>query len=140
MFKYFKIKELFKSCSPQELRECIDLNGVDSLLKLMTFLDEFREYVGAPIIITSSFRNEAHNKACGGVPTSQHLIGQAIDFICPKVPFQTLVCYFREFVAQEGTASNVLGQVIFYYGKNFIHIGMRTPRHSKLVIYEKRES
>ena len=33
--------------------------------------------VHAPIIVSSAFRSYSVNKAVGGVPTSQHLLGQA---------------------------------------------------------------
>ena len=35
-----------------------------------------------PIIINSGFRSEAVNKAVGGVPTSNHLTGCAVDIRC----------------------------------------------------------
>ena len=41
--------------------------------------NEVREY---PIIINSGFRSEAVNKAVGGVPTSNHLTGCAVDIRC----------------------------------------------------------
>ena len=41
--------------------------------------NEVREY---PIIINSGFRSAAVNKAVGGVPTSNHLTGCAVDIRC----------------------------------------------------------
>ena len=41
--------------------------------------NEVREY---PIIINSGFRSEAVNKAVGGVATSNHLTGCAVDIRC----------------------------------------------------------
>ena len=41
--------------------------------------NEVREY---PIIINSGFRSPAVNKAVGGVPTSNHLTGCAVDIRC----------------------------------------------------------
>ena len=41
--------------------------------------NEVREY---PIIINSGFRSSAVNKAVGGVPTSNHLTGCAVDIRC----------------------------------------------------------
>ena len=57
-------------------------------------LEPARLIVG-PIIINSGFRCEAVNRKVGGVPSSQHLRGQAAD-IRPKDPalFQQLVDFF----------------------------------------------
>lgn len=43
-----------------------------------------------PIIISSWYRSPAVNKAVGGVPTSEHAVGAAVDFKCPVygTPYQ----------------------------------------------------
>ena len=43
-----------------------------------------------PIIVSSWFRSAAVNKAVGGVPTSEHRLGAAVDFKCPThgTPFE----------------------------------------------------
>ena len=47
--------------------------------KLIELLDIIRKYANAPITIVSGRRCPAHNKNCGGVKTSQHLLGNAAD-------------------------------------------------------------
>ena len=42
-------------------------------------LQPLRDGLGKPVIITSGYRTPEHNKNVGGVPTSQHLYGQAAD-------------------------------------------------------------
>ena len=51
-----------------------------------------------PIIINSGYRSETVNRKVGGVPKSQHLIGQAAD-IRPKDPskFWTLVEFLKKY-------------------------------------------
>lgn len=39
---------------------------------------------GAPVIISSGYRCLALNRAIGSKDTSQHLLGEAADFICPR--------------------------------------------------------
>lgn len=39
---------------------------------------------GAPIVISSGYRCLALNRAIGSKDTSQHLLGEAADFICPR--------------------------------------------------------
>ena len=42
-------------------------------------LDPLREALGEPIRITSGYRSPELNRLVGGVPTSQHLKGEAAD-------------------------------------------------------------
>lgn len=47
--------------------------------QLIAALETLRAKVGAPIHVTSGFRCAAHNRAVGGSPSSQHLVGRAVD-------------------------------------------------------------
>ena len=47
--------------------------------KLVKSLQKLRDTIGTSIIINSACRCEAHNKAVGGVPNSQHVQGKAAD-------------------------------------------------------------
>jgi len=47
-------------------------------------VDILRERLGYPLTITSAFRNEQYNNACGGAPRSTHLANQALDIIPVK--------------------------------------------------------
>ena len=42
-------------------------------------LDPVRDEYGKPIYVNSGYRCEKHNKAVGGVPRSQHIVGEAAD-------------------------------------------------------------
>lgn len=48
-------------------------------------LEPARQLLGEPIFVTSGYRCEKLNKAVGGVPTSQHVKGQAADLRCKTV-------------------------------------------------------
>lgn len=50
--------------------------------ELLKKLDELREMVKIPIIVTSGCRCNAHNREVGGVDTSDHLDGIAVDLRC----------------------------------------------------------
>lgn len=45
-------------------------------------LDPLREAIGTPITITSGYRSPEVNRAIGGSKTSQHMLGEAVDFVC----------------------------------------------------------
>jgi uncharacterized protein YcbK (DUF882 family) len=51
------------------------------LLLIVNVMQPLRNYVGKPIIITSGYRSIGLNAKVGGVPNSQHLNGQACDFV-----------------------------------------------------------
>lgn len=139
-FEHFSCKEFFPNCSEREIYLCFNNGYFDNILVLFMVLDSFRESLNRPIIVTSTFRNYEHNKRVGGSSTSQHLLGCAIDFTCPSLPFETLVLHFKDF-CKESALVRFLGQVIFYYKSKFIHVGLCTPSHSGLTFqYEQRDN
>jgi len=48
----------------------------------LPLLDELRQRVGEPLVITSSYRSKEYNKFIGGAKKSQHLYGKAVDLAC----------------------------------------------------------
>lgn len=46
-------------------------------------MEAVRDLLGHPIIVSSGYRSPEVNKAVGGAPTSAHIGGRAVDFICP---------------------------------------------------------
>lgn len=77
-------------------------------------LEQVRLRLGsAPIVVTSGYRCPALNRAVRSDDTSQHLRGEAADFICPRfgtptdvatalrdsdVPYDQLILEYREWV------------------------------------------
>jgi hypothetical protein len=47
------------------------------------FLDHVRYEYGWPIALTSDARTPTENKEAGGVTSSRHLVGQAVDIVFP---------------------------------------------------------
>lgn len=52
---------------------------LENIKKTAQMLEKIREYVGAPITVSSCFRAAAVNRAVGGSPTSAHRYGSAAD-------------------------------------------------------------
>lgn len=80
--KYFTIKELCASDTAR--RKGIENEPTPEIVRNLTalvdnILDPLREAWGKPIIVNSGYRCDALNKAVGGVPSSQHKYGQAVD-------------------------------------------------------------
>ena len=80
--KYFTIEELTRSTTAR-LRNIDNTPSqlvIDNLTALVdNVLDPLREAWGKPIKVNSGYRCRALNKAVGGVPASQHMLGQAAD-------------------------------------------------------------
>lgn len=61
-------------------------------------LQPLRNYLGVPIIITSGYRCAALNKRIGGVVNSQHVLGQAADFVCPQKDLKIAFDYIKNYL------------------------------------------
>lgn len=94
---------------------------------LMYFLDDLLQ-LNFHFTITSALRTPEQNKAAGGVPTSQHLKGEAIDFKpYGSTTYEQLLSYIMDNVAYD--------QFITYNG--FMHISFSSKnRHQHI---EKRK-
>jgi len=89
MSDHFSIKELIYSDTA--IRLGIDNTPTDEVLKnlqLVTqhILEEVRSYFDKPVKITSGYRSPALCQAIGSKPTSQHTLGQAVDFEVIGIP------------------------------------------------------
>ena len=76
--KYFTLSEMTVTNtglvnSPSK----IEINKLKMLVE--NILDPLRELYGKPITVNSGYRSPLVNKKVGGVPTSEHVKGQAAD-------------------------------------------------------------
>ena len=60
---------------------------------IMFKLERAREFFGAPIIITSGYRDPSKNEAVGGVKDSSHTSGKAVDIRCADPEMQKKLCW-----------------------------------------------
>lgn len=82
--KYFSLAEFIYSATAK----CLNIDNtptfeiVDNLNRLADYLDNIREKLGRPILVSSGYRCPVLNKAVGGVANSQHQKGLAADLVC----------------------------------------------------------
>lgn len=93
--KYFTRDEPYIACP------CGRCGGfpVEPAEKLMRLADAVREAAGKPMVPTSTVRCDAHNAKVGGVPTSRHKLGHAMDFVIPGLSANQILTIVRR---QEG--------------------------------------
>lgn len=83
---------------------------------------------GAPILVSSGYRAPAVNKAIGGSPNSQHMRGEAVDFIAPRFGSP------RQIVDALADSDVPYDQVILEFGR-WVHLSFSDrPRRQALVI------
>jgi uncharacterized protein YcbK (DUF882 family) len=106
----------------QELRIVgADLNIQANMYQLVKLcLNHVRDRFGA-VMITSGYRSAEHNARVGGSPTSQHITGEAVDFICPKAKMADVFVWLRDELKWSG-------QIFYYQKRGHIHIGMPTAK------------
>ena len=99
----------------------IECNVLANLIYLTNYLlQPLRDCVG-PINITSGYRCEEVNAIVGGASLSQHLHGQAVDFVCKD--FFKAVSFLK---------NKTFDQLIIY--DSFIHVSLTTSFNRKQII------
>jgi zinc D-Ala-D-Ala carboxypeptidase len=135
---HFTLAEL--TVSDTAARRGIDngppLDAVQALKRTALGLEAVRVRLGgAPVIVTSGYRSLALNRAIGSKDTSQHIKGEAVDFICPR--FGTPA----EIVAALRDSGIEYDQLILEFagtGRGWVHCSFSAaPRHMALMIDEQ---
>lgn len=96
------------------------LNHIEELALLANYiLEPARLALNTPLIITSAYRCAQLNKAVGGAAKSQHLFGQAADFVPQGIALKEAFDILR-------AAQYVRYGQLIYEGK-WIHISLGVP-------------
>ena len=77
--EHFKLGEVTKSNSHPEVYNIPSHEAIANLKRVCGWLEILRSRAGGPILINSGYRSPQLNKKIGGVPTSNHLTGCAVD-------------------------------------------------------------
>jgi len=96
-------------------------------------LQPLRDYLGCAVKITSGYRCKALNTKVGGQPNSQHLYGQAADFIVPSKNLKDVFNYIKN--------NLVYDQLLFEHnskGDVWIHISYVKNRMQAIDNYQAR--
>ena len=113
--------DLSKNFSRHEFA-CRCCDRIEINQRLVDALQELRDLAGLPIRVTSGYRCPEHNRAIGGAPRSQHLLGTAADI---SVRGMTSAEMYRLAEDVEAFRNGGIG---VYPDKGFIHVDVRDGR------------
>lgn len=99
---------------------CCDETLVD--MQLVEYLQKIRDHFGKPIIISSGYRCERHNRSVGGATASKHKAGMAADIMISGVAPSE--------VAKYAESIGVKGIGLYETAKDgyFVHIDTRVTK------------
>lgn len=99
-------------------------------------LQPIRDRWRSPIVVNSAYRSEAVNKAVGGVPTSQHRLGEAADIkVGGKDRNKKL---FKAIYNMISKGEIKVGQLIDEYNYQWIHVSLpRTNKPNNQILHIK---
>ena len=105
----------------------------ENIITTANYLETIRELLGNnPVIVSSCFRSPKVNKLVGGSPTSAHLEGLAVDFVCNGAGSpETIVSILRKYEKELK-----FDQLINEFDK-WVHIGWG-PKNREEVIKATR--
>lgn len=123
--KNFLLSEFVRSASAKRnnihQQFTIEINVLTNLVYLTSFLlQPLRDFIG-PINITSGYRCQEVNAIVGGAQSSQHLYGQAVDFVCKD--FLKAISFIK---------NKTFDQLIIY--DSFIHVSLTTSLNRNQII------
>ena len=95
-------------------------------------LQPLRNRYGKPIKISSGYRCKTLNKAIGGVSTSQHLKGEAVDINNGQIENKKLFLLASKMI-KEGVIE--VGQLIDEKGYKWLHISLPDNKHRNQILH-----
>lgn len=129
---FFKMSELIHSDTAVKLNinNMPNIQALDCMLDVIYYvLNPTRKYFNLPIIVTSGYRCSILNAKVGGKNNSQHLKGQAVDFVIKNCDLHKVFEYIRDNLEYD--------QLLFERdskGNKWIHVSYVKGKNRKQVI------
>lgn len=124
-FYNFRINK-FKHCKRKNINNYPNKTSLDNILELIFYcLQPIRNYIKKPIIITSGYRSKEINKLVKGRTNSQHLKGQAADFIVKGMDSKKII---DEIIKSKVIFDQLIDE------KGWVHISFNKKNNRKMII------
>ncbi|MNH24280.1 Peptidase M15 [compost metagenome] len=132
--EHFTLEEmtLSETAARQDIDNQPDSRALDNLRRLCATLEQVRELVGAPVMVSSGFRSVELNAVIGGSAASAHTEGLAADFNVPGLTPAAL--------ARRVADSNLqFDQLILEYDQ-WVHLSLAAGRPRRQLLTVRKGS
>lgn len=92
------------------------------------FMERDRSILGVPLRVNSGYRSAALNKAIGGASKSQHMAGEAADFVPVGVSAEDAMAR----LVQAGKDGLIVYDQLIIYASGFIHGSYAADRENRM--------
>jgi len=142
---HFTLGEMTKSSSHPEVYNIPSHEAIANLKRVCGWLEVLRERAaspdptkgrGEPIIINSGYRSPQLNKRIGGVPTSNHLTGCAVDIrVCGM---EQLIRYAAILLDYADESKQEFDELLIErnrYGAIWLHFAVRPANNRRKILF-----
>ncbi len=134
--EHFTLGEMTKSSSHPEVYNIPSHEAIANLKRVCGWLEVLRERYGKPIIINSGYRSPQLNKKIGGVPTSNHLTGCAVDIRVENM--EQLIRYAAILLDYSEESKQDFDELLIEknrYGAIWLHFAVRAKNNRRKVLF-----
>lgn len=92
--EHFTLEEATASSTAERARinNTPTLSIVDVMKLTATHMEVVRSLLGSPVYVNSWYRCLDLNRLLGSKDSSQHILGEAVDFVCPRYGSPLQIC------------------------------------------------
>ena len=133
---HFTLGELTKSSSHPEVYNIPSHEAIANLKRVCVWLEELRLRSGTPIRINSGYRSPQLNRAIGGVPTSNHLTGCAVDIRVSGM--EQLIVYAAIIIQYANETHQDFDELLIEKNKHgaiWLHFAVRSKDNRRKVMF-----
>ena len=134
--EHFSLGELTKSSSHPEVYNIPSHEAIANLKRVCIWLEELRLRSGTPIVINSGYRSPQLNKKIGGVPTSNHLTGCAVDIRVSGM--EQLIVYAAILIQYANETHQEFDELLIEKNKHgaiWLHFAVRAKGNRRRVLF-----
>ena len=133
---HFTLGEMTKSNSHPEVYNIPSHEAIANLKRVCGWLEVLRKRYGKPIIINSGYRSPQLNKKIGGVPTSNHLTGCAVDIRVADV--EQLIRYANILLDYAKESHQQFDELLIErnrHGAIWLHFAVRAKENRRKIMF-----
>ena len=110
--------------------------AIENMKRICGWLEVLRDRYGQPIIINSGYRSPQLNKKVGGVATSNHVTGCAVDIRCSGAEQAIDYAYILKSYAKESQQEfDELFIEKNKYGRYWVHFAVRPKENRRKIAF-----